>query len=430
MEKKYTFKFIIAIILVIIFVMTLKYSYSKEDVSIGAKIYSNELTIAFASDLHYLSPEMTDYGEHFMDIISSADGKVTHYTPELTKAFVQQVLDSSIDVFVISGDLTLNGDEQSHDDLAKLLKPLTEEGIRVFIIPGNHDVDSDAYQFIDDKVKRISGTRGDKFTKIYQGMSYDQGFEKDKNSLSYVVKLNKDNWLLMIDVNANGAKGFISNDSLAWVEEQLKQAKQSKATIIGVSHQNLLVHNKNFKYGYQIFGAEKLIRLYREYGVKLHFSGHMHLQHIKDESGITEILSSSIAVSPNQNGVLKINPHKFTYQTVPVDVASWAKANKITDANLLDFTNYSKNFFDKTSKNKILKGLNNNKNISKKDKKIMKDFALKANRAYFAGNISAISKESKGYQLWKEKLPDARFTNYLESITEQPFLDMNSWQSY
>ncbi|MDR2750717.1 MAG: metallophosphoesterase, partial [Clostridiales bacterium] len=42
------------------------------------------LSIVFASDLHHLSPEMTDYGENFMDIIKHGDGKVTHYTTEIT----------------------------------------------------------------------------------------------------------------------------------------------------------------------------------------------------------------------------------------------------------------------------------------------------------------------------------------------------------
>jgi len=43
-----------------------------------------ELTLALASDLHYLSPTLTDYGPDFINLLYSSDGKVTQYTPQLT----------------------------------------------------------------------------------------------------------------------------------------------------------------------------------------------------------------------------------------------------------------------------------------------------------------------------------------------------------
>ncbi|MFA5585273.1 MAG: hypothetical protein WDA02_01830 [Saccharofermentanales bacterium] len=44
---------------------------------------SRPLSLFIASDPHYLSPQMTDYGEGFMDLIERGDGKVIHYTPEI-----------------------------------------------------------------------------------------------------------------------------------------------------------------------------------------------------------------------------------------------------------------------------------------------------------------------------------------------------------
>ena len=62
----------------------------------GISVLADEdLTIVHVTDMHYLSPALTDYGEVFMEIIENADGKVTHYTPQLTAVFVEEMLPCS-----------------------------------------------------------------------------------------------------------------------------------------------------------------------------------------------------------------------------------------------------------------------------------------------------------------------------------------------
>ncbi len=55
-------------------------------------VAEEELTIVHATDMHYLSPALTDNGETFMTLIEDGDGKVTHYTPQLTAVFVEEML--------------------------------------------------------------------------------------------------------------------------------------------------------------------------------------------------------------------------------------------------------------------------------------------------------------------------------------------------
>ncbi|MEY8356007.1 metallophosphoesterase [Lachnospiraceae bacterium 54-53] len=382
------------------------------------------LSIVFASDLHYLSPAMTDYGEHFMEIIRRADGKMTHYTPEIIQAFVAQVLEASPDYVVLSGDLTLNGDEQSHKDLAALLELLNEAGIGVYVLPGNHDVDGTAYRFSGDDVLPIEGTSSQDFVQIYESLGYIQALSKDDASLSYTAKLTEDLWLLMLDVNANREKGFIPQQTLSWVKEQLQQAHESGAAIIGVSHQNLLAHSSLFQYGFQILGADDLLTLYKEYGVNLHFSGHMHLQHIMQTEGVTDIATSCMAVTPNQYGVLEIaSNNSMSYKTIPVDVPAWAVKNEKSDENLLHFSEYAADFFDQTTEQQVLAVLESN-NIGREDTEQLRDFAVEVNRRYFAGTLTELPGNGAGLSLWQEKLPDEFFTRYFKSMTDQPLQDM------
>ena len=49
--------------------------------------------------------EIGDYEQQ----IEGADGKVTHYTPQIMRAFVDEMLTLLPDAIILSGDLTLNG---------------------------------------------------------------------------------------------------------------------------------------------------------------------------------------------------------------------------------------------------------------------------------------------------------------------------------
>ena len=50
------------------------------------------LTVVLATDMHYLSPELTDYGGRFMNTVYASDGKVIHYSPQICGAFVRDML--------------------------------------------------------------------------------------------------------------------------------------------------------------------------------------------------------------------------------------------------------------------------------------------------------------------------------------------------
>lgn len=323
----------------------------KQDAS---AVPESAVSIVVASDIHYLSPLLTDYGDYFMDLIARADGKVTHYTPELVKAFVAQVQKEGPDAVVISGDLTLNGGEASHRELAELLKPLKEAGILVLVLPGNHDVNHDAYEFSGEEVTAIAGTDTEAFMEIYKEMGYGEVLSRDGTSLSYIAEIGEHVRLLMVDVNAAKMSGSVNEETFVWAEEQLKAAKEQGATVIGVTHQNVLIHNPRFTFGYQLNNADKLFDLYERYGVTLNLSGHLHLQNIAEKESLTEIVTSSMAVAPNQYGVLKVAPDgSMTYTKETVDVGSWAEENGITDENLLNFTDYAIEFFKNNSGEKL-----------------------------------------------------------------------------
>lgn len=392
-------------------------------VTSGVLIYKNRNSsepaeIITATDLHYYSDSLTDHGKIFWETVGNSDGKVVQYIDEILSAFSKEVISISPDVLILSGDLTFNGEKESHKDLAEKLAVIQNSGIRVLVIPGNHDINSQtAISLIGDKYEHVDSVTPDEFKEIYYDFGMKQAESVDEYSLSYLYKVNSDLCVLMLDTNAYGSN-FVQDESYEWIEAQLKKAKKEHMKVIAVSHQNLFAHSNILSFGYQLYDADELLELYNKYKVKLNLSGHIHMQHYA-EDGITEIATSSLAVSPNHYGVIEFNGREFSYSTKSVDVSLWAEENNIEDDNLIDFAVYSENFFkNKTRTSETIKKFN----VSDEDKALLSEAFAELNANYFAGIPTDKEKIKSGVELWQKQEGD--FTlNYINSMLEDSDTD-------
>ena len=98
--------------------------------------------IILMTDIHYLSPSLNDGGEAFTRMVEHGDGKLVNYVEEITDAALDEVVNQEPDVLILSGDLTLEGEKESHEDLAEKLRQVEDAGISVVVIPGNHDINN------------------------------------------------------------------------------------------------------------------------------------------------------------------------------------------------------------------------------------------------------------------------------------------------
>lgn len=371
--------------------------------------------IITATDMHHLSPSLTDNGDAFWNTINNSDGKVIQYIDEIMSAFSDDVISASPDVLILSGDLTFNGEKASHEDLAKKLAVIQESGVQVLVIPGNHDINkTSSVKFVGDEYEYVDSVTADEFKKIYADFGMNQAESVDENSLSYIYKANSDLCILMLDTNAYG-ENFVQDKTYEWLESQLKKAKKKNMQVLAVSHQNLLAHNSLLTFGYQLYDANELLELYNKYDVKLNLSGHIHMQHIKTDD-ITEIATSSLAVAPNQYGIIDFNNNEFNYSTKSVDVSAWAENNGINNRDLLSFAEYSEKFFKDTSKNQIISRFENS-NISEKEKNLLAETFADINSSYFAGVPINHTDYESGIELWQKQ--DNNFMlNYINSILD------------
>ena len=378
------------------------------------------LRLAVATDLHFISPSLVREGEAFTAAYAYGDGKQINYIPELLEVLVQELLEDPPDALLLTGDLTLNGERESHLELAQRLLPLRQAGIPVLVIPGNHDI-SNAFSsgYNRDKLYDVRSVTWQEFGEIYQNCGYGEATSRDTASLSYRYPLSQDLWLLMVDTNLydrEGARsipqnaGALSPETLRWIEEQLQEARRQGAEVITATHHNLLSHSERLQEGYTLDNAEEMLALCQDYGVRLNLSGHVHIQDIAgaqlDGQPFYDIATSSYAVYTNQYGLLDYRPgESITYRTKEADVEGWAARTGSADPQLLDFEDYSYQFFydisyERSYVNLVMAQLNKDADLE-----FMAQTMAILNPAYFSGYAAQLREEvraSEHYAMWKK----------------------------
>ena len=375
-------------------------------------------TFVIATDLHYISPALTDHGAYFTRVLENGDGKVTAYIDELTDAFLEEVIARRPDGLILSGDLTFNGARRSHEDLAAKLRSVSEAGIPVYVLPGNHDLHSYmSASFEGDGFTRAASLTSEEFAEIYRGFGFDTALSRDPYSLSYIAEPVPGLRLLMLDTNTRHMEGAVAQNTFAWLEAELQRAQQDGAKVIAVSHQNLLTHSGLLSDGFVIANASLLCSLYERCGVSVNLSGHIHMQHTAASSaGLPEIATSSLAVSPCQYGVIEIAGGTAQYHTEAVDVAAWAKATGQTDENLLHFRQYAADYFAATTRRRAAARMGADGVASG-----MMDWLADFNAAYFSGRTDTLDPRSDMAARWMGS--DTFFGQYVRSVLSEELKD-------
>ncbi len=291
-----------------------------------------ENTIFVASDLHLYSDNLLGpENEVCVKENFSSDGRIQEYDYALVNALIDQVNREKPAFLILTGDLSYNGERDSHVELTKLLSGIEET--KVLVIPGNHDMYSlSAFSALEDKTTRIRGIDMDDFREIYMDFGYTGAYSYDEDSLSYIYEISEDTWALMLDTtlseynednDLNIVGGYIDESTMVWLEEHLNYAKEHDISVISFSHHNLLVHSELFQLTHTINNYEDLLDLYSEYDVNLNFSGHLHIQSIKeatiDEDRIYDISSGSLLDYGNRYGRLDIYDNCYSYESCLVD---------------------------------------------------------------------------------------------------------------
>ncbi|WP_088810697.1 MULTISPECIES: metallophosphoesterase [unclassified Listeria] len=397
-----------------------------------------DISIRVATDVHYLAPELTDFGEAFKTYVASGDGKALQVSDEMTDAFLADVSKDQADILILSGDLTNNGERKSHENLAKKLEKVEKSGTDVYVIPGNHDINNPwARSFKADKQYKTDSITPEEFAKIYENFGLKEAVLKDKFSLSYLAPASKDIWLLMLDTNhyksnmqlgSPQTDGGLTTGTLEWIKECADLAKANNVKIVPVMHHNLMNHSEILQQGYTINYAEDVQNAFKKANFTFALSGHIHTQNIATDGKLTDITTNALSVYPHKYGKITYSGEKalFNYQTGKVNLEEYAKQNNLTSDKFLSFNQKDYDQFYLNGYGKAMEDLATSDDFdsySEQEKEAMADTMALNNLSYFAG---VAPPKSDGLKLW-QSAPNSFLKKYVISTSGAPKRSNDEW---
>ncbi|MDP4290164.1 MAG: metallophosphoesterase [Bacteroidota bacterium] len=318
------------------------------------------LKIAVISDIHYLDPSLMKndaaMGAAFQTYLSQ-DPKLLGYSDPIFRSAMSKVIAYKPDILLVSGDITKDGEKVSHETMANFFKQISDQGIKVLVIPGNHDVNNpEAASYDGDIASPVTSITADDFASIYSGFGYGDAISRDTHSLSYISQPFSDVnlWILAIDAckyDQNVPGGFetvggaIKPETMTWILDRLAYAKTHNITVLGMMHHGILEHYTDQSVidpGYVVDNwqatADKLI----DAGLKIMFTGHYHANDItlrkKTNKILYDIETGSLVTPPSPYRLITLNRDCMSIETGHITSID------ATIPGGLDFVTYSNMF--------------------------------------------------------------------------------------
>ena len=242
------------------------------------------------SDPHYYDPSLGTTGTAF-DSYVAHDRKLIAESDAVLRAVVSVVDVVNPEVVLIAGDLTKDGEQLSHVSAANYLRQIKAQGRRVFVVPGNHDIQNQgASSYSGDSTTPVPSIAPADFLAIYQDFGFADAISRDTDSLSYVAELVPGLWLLALDSCIYGpnpgdsqSAGRFLDTTRAWIKARLDEASARKIRVIGMMHHGVIEHFPNQALvfpEYLVNDRNAIAGLFSDGGMGVVFTGHFHANDI------------------------------------------------------------------------------------------------------------------------------------------------------
>lgn len=225
------------------------------------------------------------------------------------------------DTVLIAGDLSFNGEYESHLGFIELLKKLKDNGKRIFTITADHDFkrdDDKAFAFTEEGRYAPKAAGRDELFDLYYEFGFKDAIAIDKKHLSYVAQLCDGIRLLALnnDGNCRDFKTY-DDEQLAWIKEQTAKARQDKQLMIAMNHYPLLPGQPIFSVVPSAVqqNAGEITTMLADEGVHLVFTGHMHNQSINEKitpngNKFYDVCTGSVIASPSVMRLVTVESRK------------------------------------------------------------------------------------------------------------------------
>lgn len=234
------------------------------------------------SDPHVMAPELlVNRGAAWTNYLDG-QRKLVDYSQQLFDEMIARIKIARPDLVLITGDLTKDGEQVSHQYVIHKLDELRALDIKVLVIPGNHDrgTNANARYYDGDGTSDAAVADNDWFAEKYANFGYGDDSEREANTLTYACE--PIDGLVVIGIDS-GTKGELSKRTLDWIITKTAIARENGKRVIAMMHHPLIPHFtgvENFVETSVIKDYEMTRNIMADTGIKVLFTGHIHTSDI------------------------------------------------------------------------------------------------------------------------------------------------------
>ncbi len=288
---------------------------------------SQPVKIAIISDVHFLSSEIAQPGTALEKFENTSGRNVTDLHAVLDKSLAE-IEAAKTDILLILGDMANHGERQSHIGFIEKIKPLQQKGTRIFVIPGNHDINiPDSKKYIGETPQPTENVSADEFVQLYTSFGYADALKRDTASLSYLAEIDAKTWLLSFDVNRYSeykttslSGGRVLPQTMEWALEILREAKARGIIVLGMMHHGVVEHlpfQAIFFPNHLVDDRKWVAETLADAGLKVILTGHFHA------NDITQLITANgNTIFDVETGSLSQYPFPYRLMTLEGDSLS------------------------------------------------------------------------------------------------------------
>ena len=235
------------------------------------------------SDPHVMAPGLLVNEGTAWTTYLNGQRKLVDYSQLLFDDMIEKIKwDLRPGLVLISGDLTKDGEQISHQYVKSKLDELRTIGIQTLVIPGNHDrgSNSDAVYYDGESTTTATVATNEWFATQYANYGYGTGSEREGTSLTYACEPIAGLVVIGID---SGTDGNVSETTLNWVVEKATAARASGKKVIAMMHHPLIPHFTgvdNYVNTAVVRSYETVRNTLADAGIRVVFTGHFHTSDI------------------------------------------------------------------------------------------------------------------------------------------------------
>ncbi len=284
------------------------------------------------TDTHYFENELGAEGKAFEKNMLTEQYFVKESSAIVKSTFARISEDKETDIVIIPGDLTKNGEKESHNGFIKELYHLKESGKKIFVITAGHDYNDSAYVLKGDGRVPVEGTDFNDLCEMYRDFGYGDAIAFDEPTHSYIAEITEGVRMLAICCDSKDQpKGAMDERLMAWAKEQIDKAKADNCSVFAICHYPVIPSVPAFDLvgDARIKDWRSVATFLADNGIELVLTGHMHIQSINEfytEKGnrLIDVCTACLVGSPakyrkiaiDENSVLKV-------ETIDVEDFGW-----------------------------------------------------------------------------------------------------------